>query len=74
MRHQKLLFVCAFALLAWMCPFTAQNAAADDRSKLIEKMIKQLTKDKKADQRAEAAKTLGDLGAVEAVTALGNAL
>jgi HEAT repeat protein len=48
--------------------------SADDRSKLIEKMIKQLSKDKKPEKRAEAAKTLGDMKAEQALAALGAAL
>ena len=49
-------------------------AGADDRSKLVEKMTKTLTKSKKAEEREDAAKTLGTLKAVEAVGVLAGAL
>ncbi len=50
------------------------NANADDRSKLIEKLSKQLVKSKKVDERADAAKMLGDIKAKEAVALLASAL
>lgn len=50
------------------------NANADDRSKLIEKLSKQLVKSKKVEERADAAKMLGDLKAKEAVGPLASAL
>lgn len=50
------------------------NSNADDRSKLIEKLSKQLVKSKKVDERADAAKMLGDLKAKEAVASLASAL
>lgn len=73
MKYKWTLFVCVFATLSVLV-VGATNSIADDRSKLIEKMVKQLTKDKNADKREEAAKTLGDLEAVEAVPALAAAL
>lgn len=55
--------------------FAFTNAAnADDRSKLIEKLSKQLLKSKKVDERADAAKSLGDIKAKESVAALASAL
>jgi HEAT repeat protein len=50
------------------------RCTADDRSKAIEKIIKQLSKEKKPEKRAEAAKTLGQMKAVEAIPALSAAL
>ncbi|HEY7161032.1 MAG TPA: HEAT repeat domain-containing protein [Acidobacteriota bacterium] len=50
------------------------NSNADDRSKLIEKLSKQLLKSKKVEERADAAKSLGDVKAKEAVAALASAL
>ncbi|MCI0615836.1 HEAT repeat domain-containing protein [bacterium] len=50
------------------------NANADDRSKLIEKLSKQLVKSKKVEERADAAKMLGDMKAKEAVVPLASAL
>jgi HEAT repeat protein len=50
------------------------NANADDRSKLIEKLSKQLVKSKKVEEREDAAKMLGDIKAKEAVATLASAL
>lgn len=64
-------YICVFTLVVFA--FT-NNANADDRSKLIEKLCKQLSKSKKVDERADAAKSLGDLKAKEAITCLASAL
>lgn len=63
------LVVIFFVLLGFVT-----SVMADDRSKLIEKMTKQLAKSRKAEERVDAAKMLGDLKAKEAVPALATAL
>ena len=59
---------CAPVLLA--VALAAPAPAADD----VQKLVKTLTRDKSADDRARAAERLGDLKAVEAVPALAAAL
>lgn len=64
-------YISVFTLVVFAFMNTAN---ADDRSKLIEKLCKQLSKSKKVDERADAARSLGDLKAKEAITCLASAL
>jgi HEAT repeat protein len=65
-------------LIQYISVFTliifASTANADDRSKLIERLCKQIMKSKKVDERADAAKMLGDIKAKEAITCIASAL
>lgn len=50
----RTLFITLLAVSLFLSGLAYDNScAADDRTKLIEKMIKQLTKDKKAEKREE---------------------
>jgi HEAT repeat protein len=62
-------YISSFMLIVF-----ALTANADDRSKLIEKLTKQLAKSKKVEERADAAKSLGEMKAKEAVMSLASAL
>jgi HEAT repeat protein len=68
----KMIKYLSFFMLAIFASIS--NAHADDRSKLIEKLSKQLSRSKKVDERAEAAKMLGDIKAKEAVMSLASGL
>jgi len=71
-QQMKLIqYISVFMLVIFALTCTAN---ADDRSKLIEKLCKQIVKSKKVDERADAAKSLGDIKAKEAITCLASAL